>query len=102
MVDFVNDDTGSVLKVTCKDNTNTVIDLTGSSVNLRWKSRIGIVQTKVMTLDGDPTTGIATYKFLAGELIQPHMEFEVEVTDSSGFIISNLNLITVNVRKGLA
>ena len=99
---FVSGDTGSKLEVTCKDDdTGVVIDLTGSTVKLKWDDVAGALQTKTMTIT-DATNGIVEYQFLATELIAPQMKFEVEITDSGGFVLHSLELIREAVREALA
>ena len=99
---FVSGDTGSKLEVTCKrDDTGVVIDLTGSTVKLKWDDAVGALQTKTMIIT-DAVNGIADYQFLAAELIAPQMKFEIEITDSGGKILHNIELIRENVREVLA
>ncbi len=100
MADFVTEDTGSTIQVTCKDKAGVVINLTGSTVKLQWKDDTGTLVSKTMTVT-TPSSGIATYKFIAGELQDPGMSLEVQITDSSGFILTNTDLIVVDVRKEL-
>ena len=99
---FVANDTGSKLKVTCKnDADSTVIDLTGATVKLKWKNSSGILQTKTMTVLTPATNGQAEYQFLIGELFSGTMDFEVEITDSGGKITRCLDLIAEKVRAAL-
>jgi len=99
-IEFVTGDTGSKLVATCVTNSDGLaIDLTGATVRLRWEGDTS-VQTKVMTITDGPN-GVAEYQFLAGEIIVPKMKFEVEITDSSGFVVTNLTLIEVGVREQL-
>lgn len=99
---FVSGDTGSKLEVTCKrDDTGAVIDLTGSTVKLKWDDAAGALQTKAMTIT-DAANGIAEYQFLANELFAQQMKFEVEITDSGGKVLHSLELIRENVRAVLA
>ncbi len=99
-VELVTGDTGSVLTVTCTDNdSGAVINLTGATVKLRWEGNTALV-TKTMTI-ADAAGGIATYRFLAGEIIFPKMKFEVEITDATGYITTNLELIEIEVREEL-
>lgn len=93
-------DTASSLAVACVDDSGTAIDLTGCSVNLRWKDEVGAVQTKAMTVS-DATAGECTYQFGADELFSPGMSFEVEIEDISGKKLSNVDLISVTVREQL-
>ena len=60
------------------------------------------LQVKTMTIRGVATDGIVFYRFLAGELIAPQMKFEVEITDSGGFVLHSLELIREAVREALA
>ena len=100
---FTQDDTGSILEVTCKDDsTGAVIDLTGSTVTLRFKIAGGLLLTKTMALDAEPTTGKATYKFLAGELDPGKFLGDVTITDSGGETISSLENIVEEVKARLS
>ena len=100
---FVSGDTGSELEVTCKDDdSGVVIDLTGSTVRLKWLDASDSLQSKTMSIVGAATDGVAKYKFLADELIPPQMHFEVEITDAGGFVLHNLELIRESVREALS
>ena len=99
---FVSGDTGSKLEVTCKDDdTGVVIDLTGSTVKLKWLDAAGALQTKTMTIT-DAVNGVVDYQFLATELISTQMKFEVEITDSGGKVLHSIELIREDVRAVLA
>ncbi len=101
MADFVSNDTGSTLLLTCTNAAGTVIDLTGATIKLRWRGTTGTVADKTMTIVS-AVAGTCSYKFLTTELIAPSMEFEVEITDSGGFKLSNSELICVTVRSQMA
>ena len=97
---FVESDTGSTLEITAKDDaTGVVIDLTGSTVSLRYRIQGGSLQTKAMTLDGDPTTGKATYKFLSGELTPGEFIGDVTITDASTETVSSLENIVLEIKS---
>ena len=99
---FVEDDTGSQLRVTCRNKvTGAVIDLTGSTVQLQWKTRKQVFTEKTMSIVVPGTNGIAEYLFLAGELEAPAMKFEVEVTDGIGKVLHSLDFLYELVRKKL-
>ncbi len=99
MVDMVTGDTGTKYKITATDDqTGAVINLTGATVRLRWEDETGTVQTRVMTILV-ATAGTAEYQFLAGEIISGTMRFETEITDSSGYVISSLDLTSLVVRE---
>jgi len=99
---FVSGDTGSVLQVTCRDNdSNDVIDLTGSTVRLKWMDAASDLQTRTMTIS-NPTGGVVTYQFQSGELFAKQMKFEVEVTDSGGSVLHSLSLLREDVRGALS
>ncbi len=100
MSDFVSNDTGSTLLVTCTDDSGAGINLSGGTVRLRWQEAAGTVADKTMTIVS-AVAGTCSYKFLTGELFSPGMAFELEITDSGGFKLSNVDLITVNVRAQL-
>ena len=100
MADFVSGDTGSTLLVTCQDDSGAAIDLTGATVRLHWQDATGTVQDKAMTIV-DETAGECSYKFDVDELFSPAMAFEVEITDATGFKLTNIDLIAVTVREQL-
>lgn len=96
---LVTGDTGCTLRVTCKDGaTGAVVNLAGATVKAQWRTLAGTLVSKTMTITG-ASTGIAEYRFLAGEVIAPSMSIEVEVTDSSGLITSSLETIEFRVRS---
>jgi len=97
---LVTGDTGSSVQFTCVDNdTGLPIGLVGATVRLRWKDGATVV-TKTMTII-DAANGIVKYTFLAGEIVEPSMKFEVEITDGGGLVISSLTLVELKVRKEL-
>ena len=100
---FVEDDTGSMLRVPCVDPaTKAPLNLTGATVTLKWKSRAGTLVQRTMSVP-NPASGIAEYaSFVAGDLYAPAMDFEVLVTDAAGKQITSLELINEPVRKRLA
>lgn len=100
MADFVAGDTASSLAVTCVDDTGAPIDLSGCTVNIRWKDEVGTVQTKAMTVS-NAAAGECTYQFGDNELFAPGMSFEAEITDGSNKKLSNVDLISVTVREQL-
>lgn len=98
---FVSGDTGSKLEVTCKDDdTGVVINLTGATVRLKWLDAAEALQTKTMTIT-DAVNGVADYQFLADDLFGLQMKFEVEITDSGGKVLRNIELIRENCRAAL-
>ena len=100
---FTETDTGSTLEVTCEDDsTGKVINLTGSTVTLRFKVAGGALQTKPMVLDADPTTGKATYEFLTAELVPGTFLGDATITDSGGKTISSLENIVEQIKARLS
>lgn len=103
--ELVEGDTGSELEVTCKENdaAQTIIDLTGATVKLRFKILkdavvvLGVTE-QTMTIVGAPTNGIAKYVFLGVELPgQGNMHARAVITDSGGKIISQLEPFIIPV-----
>lgn len=100
--EFVQDDSGSKLEVTCKNDADkSVIDLTGATVKARWNDKSGLVVEKTMTIT-DAAGGVAEYQFAAGELEAGTTGYEIEITDAAGGIIKNLNLLLVNIRQKIS
>ena len=99
---FVAGDTGSVLRVTCtNDSDDSAIDLTGCTVVLKWRNASGVLTSQTMTIV-TAASGICEYRFAAGELFAPSMAFEVQITDASSRVIRSLSLIETSVRAALA
>lgn len=71
--DLVAGDGGSLLRVTLTDHTtHEVLDLTGKTVQIRYKLNGGALQTRVMTpLDQATLKGQAQYQFLPADLTGP-------------------------------
>ncbi len=98
---FVEADTASILRITCKNKgTGGAIDIDGSVVKLLWKTRKGAAVEKTMTLI-DAANGIAEYQFSTDELESPAMKFEVEITDGPGKVFRSLDVLYELVRKQL-
>lgn len=98
MLRLVAGDTESTLKITCKDSDGTVINLTGATVRVYWRIANGNVQSRTMTIDASPATGIATYKFQSGDLIVGDLVGEIEIQFTSGTILTSVVTFTINVR----
>jgi len=97
MTDAVSGDTGTKLTAIVKDTNAAVVDLTGATVRLRWLNET-VVTTVTATITDD-AAGAIEYLFLAGELIAPGMDIEVEVEDSGGLINTSLEVISLVVRE---
>jgi len=97
-VQFVENDTGSVLQVTCTDDdTGAVIDLTGAVLILRYKIKTALAVEKTMVITPPATNGIATYQFLSGELTPGPFRGEVQITDA-GVVTTSLNDIELDIK----
>jgi hypothetical protein len=98
---LVQGDTGSKLRVTCKDNdTDLPIVLTGATIILLWKNVAGTLATKTMTIV-DAVNGIVEYQFSGTEIEPQKMSFEIKIVDSTGKIVRSLQLIDLPVRAAL-
>jgi len=96
-VSFIANDTGSVLEVTCQnDSDSSAINLTGATVTLRWNNIAGTTVEQAMTIT-NATGGVAQYQFTAGELEEGTTSYEVEITDSGGDIITSLKRLREKV-----
>ncbi len=102
-IEFVAGDTGSVYRVTCKNNQDgTVIDLTGASLKLNFKIDGGTLKTPAMTITNLPgTDGVAEYQFVSGDLVAGRMQAAAEITDSTAKVITELEPLVATVRAKL-
>lgn len=96
--DFVENDTNSVLRITAKDAAGVIIDLTGGSVDLKFKDAAGALKTKTMSISTPETNGVATYQFSAGELLPPIMYCSVKITDTSGKFVHSNCILKLKIR----
>ena len=97
--DFVENDDGSILRITCYNDDQSVIDLTGATVVLRWRNSSGAMVERNMTIVGAATNGIAEYQFSLGELFAPKMHFGYRITDANNNNVSSRKLDTLSIRK---
>lgn len=87
------------LKVTCKRlSDKSIIDLTGATVRLKFKVNDGSLVTQVMTVP-TPANGQAQYKFATNELTVGEVDAEVEITDVSTNVFTNLIPLHIGVRS---
>jgi hypothetical protein len=100
--DLVAGDTGSVLRVTLKDNETgaPVPGLASSTVRMKYRARNGPLTTRQMNIQDAPNA-IVTYQFVAGELIAGPLTCEFEVTDASGQTVTSLQEFDLTVRPKL-
>lgn len=76
-------DTRPILEVTLKDPDDTAHDLTGATVKLHIRLEDGMLLSRDMVIDSDPTTGIVRYTWLTADwtdalVVGTHrMEYEV-------------------------
>lgn len=95
--DLVTGDTGSTLAVTITNSSTLApVDLTGATVRFRWMGASALVE--VIATISDAVNGVAEWTFTAGQIVEPVMRIEVEVTDSNGKITSGLQPIVLKVR----
>ena len=97
--DFVENDDGSILRITCYNDDSSIIDLTGTAIVLRWRGSDGAMVERNMTIVGAAINGVAEYPFSAGELFAPKMHFGYRITDANNKNVSSRTLDTLSVRK---
>jgi len=95
--DFVQDDTGSSLRIECLDAANAPIDITGGTVTLKWRDKARQLITHDMSMI-DAVNGIAEYQFAVGELFAPSMDITVRIVDSQGQVLHSRESIKLSVR----
>lgn len=104
--EFVSGDTGSKLRVTCRNDSppNDPVDLTAAAVKLRWRN-----QANTATVEADMTglngaafdaSGIAEYTFTANQLYSPQMAFEIRITKGT-LVVRSLELLVEDVRQAM-
>lgn len=99
IVDYVEGDTGTVHgPVTCLDKNGNIIDLTGATVNLLYRIEGGSLVTRLMTVNSPATAGIVQYQFITGELTEGEMIGEIQITDVSGFVTTEVCKFKRNIR----
>jgi len=94
---LVAGDTGSTLVFTCKTLQNTVIDLTGATVQFRYQIGTNSVVTNNCTITA-ATSGVCEYIWSVGELVAGYLNGEVVITDSS-FRVTTSAQITAFIRS---
>lgn len=101
---FVAGDTGSAIKITCKDaESSAAINLTGYTVQLSYREKSPAVTaaTTVTITNITATSGIAQYTWGTGELTAGDYQGEVKLTDGSGKITRSLTPLLWSVRATL-
>ena len=100
MADFVAADTNSKLRISLtKKSDSTALDLTGATVNLKWKIGAGSLTTSAMTIT-DAAGGVCEYLFTSGQLVAGTMYVEAEIT-SAAKVVTTLEIGTFVVRAKL-
>ena len=91
----------SLLEITCTRKDGSVIDLTGSAVQLIWDDQNGndvIADAAVV----DAANGLIQYRFTNGQVYSPEMNIEVKITDGSGNVLRSTQTIDLIVREAVA
>ena len=101
--DFTEGDLGSKLVVVCRDNqTKAIIDLTGKTVQLRYKIDGAALQVKTMTVQDPATAGKAEYQFLIGDIVAGTMQGEVRIQPGLSGQITSLLPFSRQIRAPLS
>lgn len=98
---FVQENELVKLVVTCVDSLGVVINLTGCTAQIRWKTSDGTIVDKDMSIES-AVEGKASYQFQTGELTPPTMTYEVTVTTPGDVIMSSLTAEVLGVRARLS
>jgi hypothetical protein len=102
MAEFVAGDTNSKIRLTfTRASDGSLLDLTGATVDLRWKIGAAPLTTSAMTLIVPNTLGQAEYLFTTGQLVAGTLTCEGRVT-SGGKFVTSLEQPTLIVRTALA
>lgn len=103
--DLVAGDGGSALRVTLTDHTtHEVIDLTGKTVQIRYKLNGSALQTRAMTvLDQATLKGQAQYQFLSADLTGPgELKGEVRLQHGQSDQLTTVHTFHLQIRAPLA
>jgi len=96
---LVAGDTGTILKVVCKDESGEVLPgLASATVKLKYRIGASELQTRTMQV-ADAQAGRVEYQFQTDELVAGQFKGEVEVTDAANKVLTNLNPIVLSIRK---
>lgn len=95
--DFVQNDTGSALRITCLDDAGAAIDITGAALTLLWRDIAGVSVERSMSII-DAAGGVAEYQFAASELFARSMTFTVRIVDALGGVLHSREPIRLTVR----
>lgn len=99
---LVAGDTGSTLVVLCREHaTQTPIDLTGKTVQLRYRIDEGPVVVRTMTVQPPATAGRAAYQFTGAELTAGTLVAEVRIQPGQADQLTSLELLYLPVRAPL-
>ena len=100
---FVAGDGSSTLRLTClDDDTGNPLDLSNSTVYLRWVNSANALVERAMSLVGPGADGVVSYQFVGSELESGIMAFEARVRDAGGNDLRSLELLRERVREGLS
>ena len=100
MADFVVGDSNSKLVAVLLRRNGAAIDLTGRTVNLRYRIGVTTYSAKAMTIVQPPSIGTVSYLFAAVDLANEGIMYaEIEVTETAtGKILSNSSIEEFIVR----
>lgn len=102
MADFITEDTLPYIEITFLDyKTKLPLDLSGGTVQLRFKiGNMGVIE-RLMTVTGAPSAGVARYQFAAGELTPGPMYYEATII-SGGLEITSREIGYYDVRARIS
>lgn len=99
MADFVSEDTKPYLEITCIDHaTKLPVDLTGQTIQLRFKIGNGGMLERMMTIFGAASNGVVRYQFLAGELTAGLLVYEATIIDATTLELTSRETGSFDVR----
>lgn len=103
--DVVAGDSGTLLRVSLSNKqTRQPVDLSGATVNLKYRIDGGPLETRAMTIVAPATSGIAEYRFASSDLVlgagvsHGLLRYEIEVTDAGGKITTSLDIVSLTIR----
>ncbi len=102
MADLVVGDRGKLVRTIRNAADDSLFDLTGKTVTLKYKINGGALQSKAMTVQNPGTNGRAEYQFAANDLTAGELEGEIVIQEGLADQLTTLSTFHIPIRARLA